>query len=154
MFKKLAGILEGSVGLDKDSSGEPTTEDLQIATGVLLLEMSGRDEDYAPEEVRAIFLEMKAQFGIEDEHEIMALLEKATDLREEKEKIDSFVQTLIDNYSEEQRSLILSMAWKVILADGEIEKAEKRFAKQLATRLQLSEETYNKAIEKVMEGLI
>ena len=152
MFKKLQEYLEGDASLESVASGEPSDEKLQIATGVLLLEMAGRDSDFAPEEVKAVFMAMQSQFGFEQEAEVMELLEKAVDLREKADKIDSFVAQVNSQYSEAQRSVILSMAWKVVLADGEIDKSEQKFAQQLKARLQLSDEAYKKAIEKVESG--
>ena len=93
MFNKIKEYFEGEATLQVDKGGNVTDEDLQIATGVLLLEMAGKDEDYAPEEVQTIFRTMEKEFGLEDT-EVLALLENAEKIRAEKDKIDDFVAAI------------------------------------------------------------
>lgn len=153
MFKKVSEFLKGDVKLDIDASGNPTEEDMLIATGVLLLQMAGSDSDFAPEEVRTIFQVMKAQFNIE-EGELKPILEQANTLREEKGKIDEFVTTINANFNLKQRQRVLAMLWKVILADGKVDKFETRYATQLKFRLQLTDQEANDAHEMALRGAV
>lgn len=139
MFKRVKEFFQGETSLAVDSSGTASDQDVRIATGVLLLEISGSDQDYAPEEVQAIFRTMKTQFKMEED-EVMDLLEIADAAREEKGKIDEFVKSINDNFTSEQKQLVLAMVWKVVIADGQVDKFEKRFAAQLRARLQLTDE--------------
>ena len=90
MFNKVKDFFQGSAGLVVDQRGQPTSRDLQIATAILLLEMAGIDEDYAPEEIQACFRTMEEQFNIGDS-EILQLMEEAQTLRDKQGKIDEFV---------------------------------------------------------------
>jgi len=83
---------------------------------------------------------MAAKFEIEDEQEIYKLLETAQGEIDSAGKIDKFVDTINQSYSEAQKLQILDMAKSVMNADGAIESDEKRFLKQIATRLQLGQE--------------
>lgn len=147
MLDKLKQYLNGEVEIETLAGQGPNEEDLRIACGVLLLEMAGRDEDFAPEEVKAVFREMQAQFDM-SEQEVLALLKKSEEQRDSEQKIDLFVNKINQNYSTEQRSTILRMAWNVVLADGEVEKAETKFINQLAARLKLDQEVAKKLIEE------
>jgi len=141
MLDKIKSLLVGeeqSLTVTKD--GTASAKELQVACGVLLLEMSGRDQDYAPEEVQAIFSAMAVKFEIEDDQEIYQLLEKAQGEMDSAGKIDKFIDTINESYSEAQKLEILDMAKSVMNADGAIESDEKRFLKQIATRLQLRQE--------------
>ena len=141
MFNRVRDFLNGSVdSLAVDKTGEPTDKDLQIAAGVLLLEMAGSDQDYAPEEVKNIFGAMKKIFAIEDDQDVLSILENAEALRADAKKIDTFVNAINSNFSAAQRQLLLSMVWRVAQADGKIEKFEERFATQLKFRLRLSDQ--------------
>lgn len=153
MFKKVNEFLKGSVKLDVDASGNPTDEDILIATGVLLLQMAGSDADFAPEEVRTIFQVMKLQFNIE-EGEVKSLLEQANSLREEKGKIDEFINIINANFNIKQRQRVLAMLWKVILADSKIDKFETRYATQLKFRLQLTDQEAKEAHEMALSGAV
>lgn len=153
MFSKILDFLRGKTNLEMDSSGDPTEKDLQIATAVLLLEVAGSDADYAPEEVQACVAVMNAQFNSEDE-ETMEILAAAEELRSKAGKIDEFVKAVNQHFSEKQRQLILAMAWKVILADQQIENHEQKFASQLRTRLQLSREQAQEAKDLAFKGAV
>ena len=144
MFNKLKDFFEGEATLQVDKGGEPTDADLQMATGIILLEMAGSDEDYAPEEVKTIFRTMEKQFQMSDT-EVLDLLENADKLRQNKGKIDDFVTAINENFSTKQKQLVLAMVWKVVMADGQLDKEEQKFATQMRFRLQLSEEEAKEA---------
>ena len=146
MFSKVSDFLKGEVSLQIDSSGNPSDEDLLIATGVLLLEMAGSDDDYDPSEVRTIFSVMEEQFGIQ-QGEVHQLLAEADELRKENDKIDQFVDTINAQFKAQQRQQVLAMIWKVVLADGHIDKFEERFAEQIKFRLKLTDEEAKQARE-------
>ena len=153
MFDKLKDFFSGAASLQVDASGEATQRDLQIATGVLLLEMAGADDDFAPEEVQAVFRTMEEQFSIKDT-DTLDLMEEAQQAREDKGKIDEFVEAINSNFSEQQRQIVLAMVWKVILADEVVEKFEQRFASEVRQRLQLSREQAEEAQALVLEGKV
>lgn len=153
MFDKLKDFFSGDASLQVDSGGEPTKRDLQIATGVLLLEMAGADEDFAPEEVQAAFRTMEQQFDIKD-METLELMEEAQKAREDQGKIDAFIAALNTNFNDKQKLLVLAMVWKVVLADEVVEKYEQRFASELRQRLQLSREQAEEAKQMVLEGKV
>ncbi len=140
MFNKVSEFFSGKTSdLQVDASGNPTDEDLLIATGVLLLEMAGSDDDFAPEELQTIFRVMQEEFCI-DKGEVYNLLNQADLLRNEQGKIDEFVNIINANFKAKQRQRILAMVWQVVNADGHVEKFEERFATQLKFRLKLTEE--------------
>ena len=154
MLKQIKEFFQGeATSLDVDKSGEPTNKDLQVATGVLLLEMAGADEDFAPEEVRAIFSTMEEQFNIKD-METLEIMESAESLRQEQGKIDEFIKTLNQSFDDRQKQLLLAMVWKVVIADQLIDKYEERFANQLRLRLQLTEEQAEEAKKLAESGRI
>jgi uncharacterized tellurite resistance protein B-like protein len=150
MFNKVSDFFKGKTNLLVDASGNPTDEDLLISTGVILLEMAGSDDDFAPEELQTIFKVMQEEFQI-DKGEVYSLLNQADLVRSEKGKIDEFVAAINANFKAPQRQRILSMVWQVVNADGHVEKFEQRFATQLKYRLKLTDEEAIEA-KKMAEG--
>jgi uncharacterized tellurite resistance protein B-like protein len=55
-------------------------------------------------------------------------------------------------YCERQKVLLLAACWRIVLADGQIERAEKKLATQLRYRFQLSEDQEAEAIRIAEEG--
>jgi len=153
MLNKVKDFFSGKTSLDIDKSGAPTSKDLQIASAVLLLEMAGADDDYAPEEVKACFSVLEQQFGIEDE-ETIAIFESAEQARQDKGKIDEFVAAINENFNDKQKQLLMAMVWRVIVADEVVENFEKRFATQLRTRLQLSREQAEESKNLALDGAL
>ena len=121
MLENLKDFIKGDTSLRVNKGGEPSSKDLQVATGVLLLEMAGADQDYAPEEVRTIFSTMEKQFNISDS-ETLDILESADQMRQQEGKFDEFVNVINENFSDKQKMLLLAMIWKVILADELVER--------------------------------
>ncbi len=153
MLNKIKNFLEEDVQLDKTVDGEEIDRELMVAIGALMLQMAGADNDYAPEEIQSCFRSLEKQFGISDT-QAMKILEEADSLRSDKEKLSGLIENINQNFSEEQRQLILALIWKVVVADEKIEKYELRIANQLRVRLQLSEEQAEAARKKAFAGKI
>ena len=155
MFNRVKEFFQGEATLQVDDEGNATDQDLHVATGVLLLEMAGTDSDYAPEETKAIFAAMESQFGLSKE-ETLELLKIADSLREQfetrKERVTEFVKAINENFDSRQRQIVLAMIWKVVAADGKLDKFEERFATQMKFRLQLSDEEAEKAKQMALTG--
>lgn len=151
MFSKIKGLFEKNGSIEIDISGEPTSDDLRLATAVLLLEMAGRDEDYAQAEVKCIADTLQKQFGSSND-EIINLLEKADSLRQQHEQIDAFIKLLNQHFSTLQKRTIMVMLWRVVVADGHVDQFEQRFTTQLKFRLQLSDEDVAAAKQMAQQG--
>ena len=144
MFGKVFEFFKGDASLEVDKSGAPTADDLQIATGVLLLQMAGSDDDYAPEEVHAVFRTMEKEFHISQDR-ALELLELADAARQAKGRIDEFVEAINEHFDEKQKQRVLAMVWRVVMADAKVDAFESRYAKQLKSRLHLSDELAEEA---------
>lgn len=151
MFKRLKDFFTGRGDLRFDTSNGVSEEELQTAVGVLLLEMAGRDSDYAPEEVKAIFGVLQKRYKL-SEARTMEILEVAEAARMESDKIDKFVGAINDRYSSKQKEQLLTMIWRVVLADGKIEKHEERFFTQMKFRLKLNDEQAERARKAAKSG--
>lgn len=152
MLDRLKELLKSDTSLTSNKGGEESLHDLELATAVLLLQMAGADDDYAPEEVRTIKNTIQGQFGL-DKDQSQALLEEADALRSAK-KIDDFVSDLNENYNDRQRQLIFALVWKVVVADAVIQKYEQKFAAELRLRLDLSRDQADEAKRMVHSNKI
>ncbi len=119
-------------------TGAAVGRDLQIGVAAVLLELSGRDDDYAPEEVGTILRTLTAQFEIEKEAmlEIVTLADRD---RKNKEQLSECIRNINDSYNDSQKITILSLLWQVLIADGKVDKAESRYIEQMRNRLRLTE---------------
>ena len=141
----------GPASLLADAEGAPSDEDLQIAVGVALLEIAGSDTDFAPEETEAIFHVLEHQFSIHSE-QVTQLLEVADIIRKDPERLDSYYQILGSRFTNAQKQKVFAMIWKVVLADGRVDRFEMKLATQLRFRLQLTDRELEAAKALVEAG--
>lgn len=153
MFSSLKDFFKGAASLEVTKSGEPTDRDLQVATAVLMLEMAGTDEDYAPEEIKACFAALEKQFDIDDT-ETLEIFEAADQARKDKEKLDHFFRMVTENFSTKQRQVVLAMVWKIVLADDIVENYEQKLASQMRQRLELTREQMEQAKDMAETGKV
>lgn len=123
--------------LSATSSGDELSEELAVAVGAVMLEIAGRDGDYAPEEVNQIVRIMESALSLEAE-EARALLRLADDERQDKDKFTQMIRLLNQEYNTKQRIKLMSLLWKIMYADGAMDKTELRFMEQMRNRFQLS----------------
>ena len=124
--------------LQVTKSGAAADRSLQLAIAMLLLDMSGRDEDYAPEEVGTILRTLVAEFESGKEA-MLEIINDADRERKKKENVNQGVRLLNDSYNDSQKITIISLLWKVLIADGKVDKSESRYLEQIKNRLHLTE---------------
>jgi uncharacterized tellurite resistance protein B-like protein len=124
-----------------------------LATGVLMLEMAGADDDFDPEEVKSCFRTLEKNYGLTD-NSALTLLEEAETLRVDKEKVSEMFEFMNSTLNQDQKAMVLAMIWKIVVADQKVEKHEIRMANQIRVRLQLSEDEAEEARKLAFEGKI
>ena len=157
MFKKLKDFFktekQADVSIGVDREGAAAGDELVLATIVMMVEMAAADRDIAREEAEAVCGLIGSQFAIDDA-KIPHLVEYAISSRRERGRIDDFVNTINQHFSRPQKQKVLAMIWKVIIADGKIDKFEQRFATQIKFRFQLSDDEADEARTMAEEGRI
>lgn len=130
---------------------EDSAERIQVATCALLLEVANSDDEFSDIEEENIIQILKRDFGLSDEYakELIQLSD-----RERKESIDlwQFTHLINEHYSPEEKIKIIEMVWKVIYADGKLDKYEDHLAHKLSNLLQLTHEQLIDAKLKVRNG--
>lgn len=157
MLKKLKDFFKTekqtdvSIGVDRD--GAVVGDELVLATIVMMVEMAAADREIAREEAEAVCSLIGTQFAVDDA-KIPSLVEYAISSRRESGRIDEFVNTINQHFSRPQRQKVLAMIWKVIIADGRIDKFEQRFATQIKFRFQLSDDEADEARNMAEDGRV
>ncbi len=144
MISKLKDFFEGKTTLRFQESGHITGDDLKIATAALLLEVAGADNNYDPHETKMVFDLLVTEFALEasDSYEF---LEVANILRKDRKKIKGFIELLCEHFDEGQRERVLSLSWKIAMADSAIHAFESDFCARLGAKLDLTAEQINRA---------
>lgn len=136
MFGVLKNILEGS----KKGRGSETREEQEqkkrVAAGVVLLEAAHVDDECSEEEMEHIVTTIKEKFDLPDNC-VGDLLELAHAEREQSIDLWHFTNLINRHFAKDEKLAIMEDVWRIILADGKLDKHEDHFAHKLAGLLHL-----------------
>jgi uncharacterized tellurite resistance protein B-like protein len=130
---------------------EDRDERIQVATCALLLEVANSDDEFSDIERDNIVQILEKDFELSDEYakELMELSDKE---REESIDLWQFTNLVNEHYSIEEKIKIIEMVWKVIYADGKLDKYEDHLAHKLSNLLKLTHKQLIDAKLKVRDG--
>ena len=130
---------------------EDRAERIQVATCALLLEVANSDDEFSDIERDNIIQILEKDFKLSDEYakELMELSDKE---REESIDLWHFTNLINEHYSIEEKIKIIEMVWKVIYADGKMDKHEDHLAHKLSNLLKLTHKQLIDAKLKVRDG--
>lgn len=139
----MPGFLKKYFSPQTESSGEQSQADLDkkliISACVLILEIAKSDYEFSEPEKEAVrdILRHNLTVAKEEVEEVLRIAEK-----ERSDNIDLFEYTsLINrNYSYEDKKKLVEMLWKIIYADGILDRYEDHLIHKFADLLHLSHE--------------
>ena len=111
-------------------------QQLEIATCALFLEIANSDDDFSIEEKTFIEETMKNEFNL-DEELVTELLELATQKTEESVSLYEFTDIINKSYGRDEKLKILKNLWRLVYADGKLDKYEEYFIRTISKNLHL-----------------
>jgi len=152
MFKRVRTFLRGEGPLHEDQDGNAHPRELQLAAAALLLECAYGDEECTREEKAEIIRDLSFEFEI-SHRETKQIIEDADEIRLNHDSLRPLIDVINRRFSKEQRVEVLSLVWRVILADGIVQQFEKVYADWLVPLLGLSPEEGQQASARAELGL-
>jgi uncharacterized tellurite resistance protein B-like protein len=133
VVKRLLGVQEQGGAANHEKTRHRSA---LVATCALLLEMAHIDGEFSEDERQRIVSILKSDYGL-GLSEIESIMKAAED--EVRESIDLWQFTSLINryYSEEEKVRIIETIWKVVFADGRLDKHEDYLVHTLADLLHL-----------------
>lgn len=135
MFKDLDEMLKTQAPLQVDGD----QDSLKVAVVAFLVEACMSNQQFRDEELQKAVDLTTTEFGLAS-GEAGHLLEIVRVLRMETDKATKLLELVRDRLSEDQRIKLLSMVWKIVLADGVVDQLESEFAAKFRRDLGLSME--------------
>jgi uncharacterized tellurite resistance protein B-like protein len=132
MLDRLRRLLSG----DASASGQ-NPDRVQVATCALLLEMAQADKRYDPDEEDLVATHLRSHFALDDAA-LTALLEDAREARRHSADLFQFAREINAACTEDEKLAIMKTLWRIVYADGILDKYEDALARQLAGLLRLS----------------
>ena len=136
MIGKIKDFFNNRLSAEKDETAESSEKRIQVAAGALLLEMASIDDEFSEEEGARILSLLKKEFGLTDET-AAELIDLAK--RELKGSVDLWQFTSLINaeYKPEEKIRLMELVWKVVYADGRLDKHEDYLVQKLTKLLNL-----------------
>lgn len=132
-------------------SHESKEERLRVATCVLLVEVAGADEEFAPEECERIIEILRRRFDLtQDEAE--DLLRVSQEKASESSDLWKFTNQLNQNCTPAEKQQVVEEIWRVIFADGNLDAHEDYVIHKLARLLNLDHPQLIEAKMRAREG--
>jgi uncharacterized tellurite resistance protein B-like protein len=133
MFERLESVFD-SHGASQSGIVEDDTQRIRIATAVILLEVANSDDEFSDSELDTVVSILKDNFRLSDE-EVAELLAVSNEEREGSVDMWHFANIINENYTEQEKYTVMENIWRVIYADGRLDKYEDHIVHKLATIL-------------------
>ena len=144
-------IVKMFFGKGSKVTGKKETDghDVRVAACALLIEMASIDGEFSEEERRSIVATMEKRYGLSGEH-AKELMDRANKMLEGSIDLWGFSNLINQNYSHEKKNGVMEMVWRVVYADGKLDKHEDYLVHKMAALLRLSQKEMIDAKLKVL----
>jgi len=148
MLNRIKSILGGG------PAREPAQEHerIQVATCVVLLEMAHADEEFHEMEGTLVRDLLQRKFDISDQ-DVSELIEFAREQRQESLDIFQHTRLIKAHFTRPEKMEMMEALWRLIYADGVLDKYEDYLVRQLATLLGLAHDEMIEAKVKVLDEI-
>ena len=132
MFNRILKLLQG----EGEVARESRFERVQVATCALLMEVAHSDGHFQPVEAKIVHDLLAEKFNL-SAAAVAELVDYSHQYREESLDLFRFAREINAHFSREEKLDVMEGIWRVIYADGMLDKYEDALARQLATLLRL-----------------
>lgn len=112
-------------------------ERIEVAVAVVLLEVAHADQDFEPLERALVTALVREKFDL-DPVAAKELLALAEEVRSDSFDLQQFTSLINQNFDRQAKLEVMETLWRLIYADGVLDKFEDALARQLASLLRLS----------------
>jgi uncharacterized tellurite resistance protein B-like protein len=150
-FKRLMG--EEPSGRSSGSLGAANRpfRDVHLAACAVFLEMAGIDNEFDERERKQILEVFRGEYGL-SEDEVAGLTAAAEQELSEAGGHWSFTHAINENFTNEEKSRLVELLWRLVYADGRMDEHENYFIHKLARLLRLTHRELIDAKLRVLHG--
>ena len=120
---------------------------LQVATATLLLEVVRADFEVQQSEMDKLRELLSSQFQLNDK-ELEQILVEAKHEADHLVSLQHITRQLNEQFSEQEKTRVIEMMWKIVFADGNLDHYEEHLIRQVAELLYLPHSTFIQARHK------
>ena len=141
MLKKISNIFKKKV---TETPDEESLSSISKACSSLLIEVALSDKDFDEEEITSMKEILKTTHGISDET-INELVSNAKQTVDESTSLYNYTREVNDNFSYDDKLLLLQSLWDIAYADGNVDKYEEHLIRKISDLIYISHSDFIKA---------
>jgi uncharacterized tellurite resistance protein B-like protein len=146
MLNKIIGLIKN----DRPANADERFTRVQVATCALLLEVAHSDGQYHDVEEQIMHDLLSGMFSLPPDT-VAELVDFARDHQQNSTDLFLFAREINAHFSADEKLAVMEGVWRLIYADGTLDKFEDSIARQLATLLRLSHKEAIACKVKVLE---
>lgn len=124
--------------------GELSTDQRQLATAALLIEVASADQNLDDQELNRIKSILQTKFDLDTE-QLATLTELARTEQDEATSLYQFTQLINDQCSQDEKFRLVAAMWEVAFADDSIDKYEEHLIRKVADLVYLPHSDFIRA---------
>ena len=141
MINHIKKFFENTMSISASDSKEELIHKEQMAAAALLIEVLKSDFEHRSEEWAAIDTALEELYSLSDQ-EISQIKTLAEEEVNKAISLHGFTRSINENYSSEEKLRIVEMLWRVVLADGVIDKHENHIMRKIGALLYIPHKDY------------
>lgn len=134
MLKKISKIFKKKV---TETPDEESLSSISKACSSLLIEVALSDKDFDEEEITSMKEILKTSHGISDET-INELVSNAKQTVDESTSLYNYTREVNNNFSYDDKLLLLQSLWDIAYADGNVDKYEEHLIRKISDLIYIS----------------
>ena len=148
MFNRIMSLLQA----ESTPAKESRFERVQVATCALLLEVAHSDGHYKSVEEKVVHELLANTFNLPPAA-VAELIDYSHQHRQDSADLFQFAREINTHFNREEKADVMEGIWRVIYADGTLDKFEDALARQLATLLRLDHQDVIERKLKVLDEI-
>ena len=133
----------------KNKQEKETISDINLACAIILLEVSYSDFEIKDIEINKMLKFFETDLNLSKEKSAW-LNEEAQKLHKDTNCLRKYIKLINENYTKEEKTKLINIAWQIAKADKEIDKYEEHRIRKISELLYLNHSDFIK--EKVNTG--
>ena len=137
MIRELVDRISSAIQGDDDAAETDRGEAIRLATAVLMADVARADYDFDEDEFTTLLDLIQIHFGLSAE-DATQLANEASEVAEDLVSVHEFTSLLHKNLSEEEKSEVVALLWRIAYADGSLDKYEDSLVLKISDLLYVS----------------
>jgi uncharacterized tellurite resistance protein B-like protein len=151
MLAKLKSLLDSLVETPSGQSALLSTDELQLATAALLVEVATIDQQFDQTELNALNTVLATRFSLE-KGDLSELIKSAKTASNEASSLFQFTQLINRHCDDDAKYNLACELWTIAYADGVLDKHEEHIVRRIADLIHLRHSDFIRSKHEIRDN--